>query len=562
MSLHSKNKNGLFILYEELEGDARKELVKRFRYENLVFYFNPTHFKTSERLMLTIEIPDRLIYEKVTKDEELPLQHYLLKYLNGYINEYYLDNINKNKGDRVQSYIEVQPTNEIIIKRNGIRYDKSIGKFILHLLYIFPLINNTFVNAKSAFRFIKDILNIINTKCLDFNSKYNLKTLLITFKNQQLIREYLANNNYVSFIANGSMLPRIDGSNVLDENAIPFKSPKENEIQIRLLNNEVVTGMGIKSGITVLTGGGYSGKTTILEAIERGIYNHEVGDGREYCITISSALRIQAEDGRYISHYNLSSFFRYIGLNKNVKDFSTDDASGSVSEAANIIDAINLGSKLLLIDEDKSATNFMIKDDTIKKIIKNDPIIPFTDRIKEIYERFKVSTIVVVGGTSEYLKYADNVIMLDQFKLKNITNKCQKFIIKHNNQELKNGNFQQKYKISFEPSSFIYYKIAKNDNSKKIIIGEYSADITNIQGVVSDYQFNFISRLLFLILIRNEYHNIDIYKYLMKTIKELKNENLHTIIITSSFEQSIWFEDIRTIDLMNVLIRLRGLELK
>ena len=184
------------------------------------------------------------------------------------------------------------------------------------------------------------------------------------------------------------------------------------------LHRFTIKGFGIKAGVTVITGGGYSGKSTLLDSILTGIYDHVKNDGRVYCITQRNSCKIVAEDGRRITATNLSPFIKNIHVKK-TESFSTDHASGSTSQAANIIEAISFGCKLMLIDEDRTATNFMIRDARMKKIIKQDPIIPFTDRVRDIYENTGTSTILVIGGSSEYLDLADNVYLMKDYKLIN-----------------------------------------------------------------------------------------------------------------------------------------------
>jgi len=229
-------------------------------------------------------------------------------------------------------------------------------------------------------------------------------------KKQEEIRAWLRQSDYCAFIANGAILPRKGNSHLPAENAVPFKSPEQDEIEVCGL-----LGMGIKKGVTVITGGGYSGKSTLLDAISAGIYNHIKGDGREFVITDDTAIKISAEDGRSVKNINLSPFIKWLPNNGDASRFYTEHASGSTSQAANIIEAVNFGAKLFLIDEDKSATNFMIRDDMMKELIKREPITPFTDRVRQLYSEAKISTILVVGGSGEYLSVADNVIMMDEF---------------------------------------------------------------------------------------------------------------------------------------------------
>ena len=181
-----------------------------------------------------------------------------------------------------------------------------------------------------------------------------------------------------------------------------------------------VRGMGIRRGVTVITGGGYSGKSTLLDAISAGIYDHIAGDGRELVITDNTAVTISAEDGRSVKNVNISSFIKWIP-GGNPADFSTERASGSTSQAANIVEAVSYGAKLLLIDEDKSATNFMIRDKMMKELIEKEPITPFTDRVNELYRRCGVSTILVIGGSGEYLSVADKIYQMDDFIIHDAT---------------------------------------------------------------------------------------------------------------------------------------------
>lgn len=240
---------------------------------------------------------------------------------------------------------------------------------------------------------------------------------------QAAIRQWLKDSGYLAFLANGSILPRSKGTDLPMENAVPFQSTPEDEIEVC-----GVRGMGVKKGVTVITGGGYSGKSTLLEAISAGIYDHALGDGRELCITDSGAVTVSAEDGRSIMHCNISPFIGWLP-GGDTADFSTDRASGSTSQAANIMEAVDFGAKLLLIDEDRSATNFMIRDRRMKELIRNEPIVPFTDRVNELFREKGVSTILVIGGSGEYLSVADKVYLMEDFRIHDVTGKAKEICL-------------------------------------------------------------------------------------------------------------------------------------
>lgn len=203
-------------------------------------------------------------------------------------------------------------------------------------------------------------------------------------------------------MADGAILPRETGvSQKPMKNAIPFQSPESMRVTFELPNGEQLSGMGIKKGVTLIVGGGYHGKSTLLEALERGVYNHIENDGREYVITDDTAVKLRAEDGRCITGTDISMFIKNLPNKRNTKCFYTEDASGSTSQAANVIEAVEAGSGVLLIDEDTSATNFMIRDELMQLVVTKDrePITPYIDRIRALYHQFGISTILVVGSS-------------------------------------------------------------------------------------------------------------------------------------------------------------------
>ncbi len=255
---------------------------------------------------------------------------------------------------------------------------------------------------------------------------FSFKRHIYTVEDNCVLRESLKDKGLVSFIANGSILPRESGVSqrpMSQEEAVPFKSPPSLEIAFELPNKGIVYGMEIKEGVTLIVGGGYHGKTTLLGAIERAVYPHIPGDGREYVATIDAAVKIRAEDGRYIEGVNISAFINNLPRGKDTTFFSTLNASGSTSQAANIVEALEAGAKLLLIDEDTSATNFMIRDARMQALVKKEkePITPFIDLVRPMYKRLGVSTVVVIGGSGDYLDVADSVIMMDEYLPRDVT---------------------------------------------------------------------------------------------------------------------------------------------
>ena len=255
-----------------------------------------------------------------------------------------------------------------------------------------------------------------------------------TIEDQEALRSQLDEKNLVAFVANGSVLPRIAGNCDLPmKDAVAFQSPKELETILLAPNKGEVHGMGIPKGITLIVGGGFHGKSTLLTAIERSIYNHIPGDGREGIVADVNAMKIRAEDGRCVHNLNLSNYINHLPLGRDTRDFSTQDASGSTSQAAWLQESIEAGASTLLIDEDTSATNFMIRDERMQALVSkgDEPITPLVDRIGQLRDEMGISSLVVMGGSGDYLDVADTVIQMHDFQAIDVTEKAQKVIALH-----------------------------------------------------------------------------------------------------------------------------------
>ncbi len=256
-----------------------------------------------------------------------------------------------------------------------------------------------------------------------------LTTAADTNEDADALRAALTEYGLVAFVANGAVLPRRSGidDRPLEQGAVPFVSPPAFETTITLPNAGAVTGMGIPEGVTLIVGGGFHGKSTLLAALERAVYNHRPGDGRDRVATIASAVKIRAEDGRAVSSVDISPFINNLPGNRATHAFSSENASGSTSQAANIMEALEAGAKLLLIDEDTAATNFMIRDARMQELIAKDsePITPFVDRVRALYEEHGVSSILVAGGSGDYFDVADRVIAMREYEARDVTEEAQ-----------------------------------------------------------------------------------------------------------------------------------------
>ncbi len=240
------------------------------------------------------------------------------------------------------------------------------------------------------------------------------------------LRQQLTEKGLVAFVADGSNLPRrsgVDRRPLQDQSVVPFQSPPSLRVTLTCPHRGAVTGMGIPAGITVIVGGGYHGKSTLLTAIALGVYDHPLGDGREGVVTVPTAAKIRAEDGRSIAGVDISAFINHLPQGKSTQNFSSQNASGSTSQAANIMETLEAGSKLLLLDEDTCATNFLIRDRRMQQLIpqNQEPITPLIDKIRQLYTEKGVSSILVMGGSGDYFEVADTVIALNHYQVQDVT---------------------------------------------------------------------------------------------------------------------------------------------
>ena len=406
----------------------------------------------------------------------------------------------------------------------------------------------------------RDLPDAVDRFVMDFD-KEGFKQAIELAKKQSSIRKWLKNSDYCAFVANGSILPRAKGTDLPMSNAIPFQSTPDDEIEIC-----GVRGMGIKKGVTVITGGGYSGKSTLLDAISVGIYDHVLGDGRELCITDESAVTISTEDGRSVKHVNISPFIKWLP-GGDTGDFSTDHASGSTSQAANIMEAIDYGAKLLLIDEDRSATNFMIRDRMMKELIEKEPITPFTDRVNELYATHGVSTILVIGGSGEYLSVADKIYMMEDYLIHDVTEKSKNLCGFYGiTAELPpTANWEQQRMLysdhfSSYPEGSGTEKLAVSDMGF-IIIGDEKIDVRGLHDIISPRQLDALGFMLRYLEVTNNDRKIDIEKKICALYDQIEKDGVD-FIYSSFFTTCERFLDLpRKQELIALINRMRKIHM-
>ncbi len=333
----------------------------------------------------------------------------------------------KAKGSGKSGLLSVSRCGQQVLERTACQI-LSDGTVILRFEAGFPA-NGRSINAgeliKMLFQFIPEAVK--NSLFYSNINRNAVEKAIFLCEDQQAIRDNLESMGLCAFLAEGSILPRESGiSDLPMKGAVALKSPETMKVTMTLPHRGTISGIGIKKGITLFVGGGYHGKSTLLQALEMGIYNHISGDGRELVITDSSAWKLRAEDGRSISNVDISPFINNLPNKKDTHHFSTEDASGSTSQAANLMEGMESGSSLFLIDEDTSATNFMIRDELMQKVIcrQEEPITPFIERAKSMYDDLGISSIIVAGSSGSFFQIADTIIQMREYIPYDITDKA------------------------------------------------------------------------------------------------------------------------------------------
>jgi predicted ABC-class ATPase len=352
--------------------------------------------------------------------------------------------------------------------------------------------------------FFRIIPKVVNSLFFNVQDKNQIFKHVECSEDAAYIRSQLNDLELVAFVADGAILPRKSGiSQQPLNNAIRLKSPDSLSVIIKTPNNGDIRGLGIPLGVTLVVGGGYHGKSTLLNAVELGVYNHIPGDGREMVITNDSAVKIRAEDGRSIEKTDISSFIHDPPLSLNTLQFSTENASGSTSQAANIVEAVEAGSKLLLFDEDTCATNFMIRDHRMQKLVDKDkePITPFIDRVQELYNMLGISTILVMGGSGDYFDVADSVIMMDHYQPNDVTKEALKVARNVPTQRKieSNGkfNFHNRCPLANSINPFRGRRIKLESRGRDtILLGQDSIDLSQVEQLVNSSQTRALSYAL------------------------------------------------------------------
>lgn len=433
-----------------------------------------------------------------TEDKRTAVQDFVLRLFAGEVQNYSF----QAKGSGKSGLLSVSRCGQEILSRSACQMDNHTGSVTVRLEIGFPAHGRT-IDAKALEKILFGYLPECVKKTLYFSAvpAKELQKAVHLAEDTASLRRQLKEKNLAAFVADGAVLPRQSGvSDRPMRDAFPFQSPKSLRVEMHLPYAGVITGMGIPKGVTLIVGGGYHGKSTLLKALEAGVYNHIAGDGREYTVTDDTAVKVRAEDGRSIHDVDISMFIRNLPNGKDTVHFVTQDASGSTSQAAGVAEAVEAQTKLLLIDEDTSATNFMIRDVLMQRVVhgSQEPIIPFIDRVRELYEKEGISTILVAGSCGSYFHKADLIIQMNRYEPVDITEyaktQAKEFpLAQSENPTYKKSSHKRCPKASKRADDRVKIKTTGLDT---ICINKENIDVRYIEQLVDSEQLNALGHML------------------------------------------------------------------
>ncbi|MDU2491068.1 MAG: ABC-ATPase domain-containing protein [Clostridium celatum] len=541
-----------------------KDLEGQYKFDNYILSIDHVQgdpFASPSRIRVIVQsrvnkFADELFNEKYKK---IALCDFLTRLFSKNIYKYG----EKIFGSGKSGLLEISRCPQQILERTSIVIDSE--KIEARFYVGFPARGRSVLSAELEKILFNILPNIVENTLIytNINNK-DLDERIKLVQDQEFIRGELKNRKLVAFVANNSILPRESGvSQKPLKDGKKFISPKELEIEFNTPNRGIIKGMGIPEGITLIVGGGYHGKSTLLRALELGVYNHIESDGREFVITDDSALKVRAEDGRAITKTDISLFINNLPNGKDTVKFYTENASGSTSQAANIVEGIESGTRVFLIDEDTSATNFMIRDNIMQQLVARDkePITPFIDVAKSLYNKKGISTILVAGSSGDFFDIADLVIQMDNYEPFEVTEKA-KSLIKENNEHGKdldiNINFDRvilKGTIESGPKGIKIKTLGKDGLS----INKENIDLRAVEQIVDSEQLNTIGAIMKYVENNLMGKNLTLIEITDKMINEINN-NLINIDKTKGGYGSL--ATVRKQELISAYNRFRKLRLK
>jgi predicted ABC-class ATPase len=456
---------------------------------------------------------------------------------------------------------EILERTSVVIERESLEVRLTVG---------LPADGRTIQGIEAVSVFFEDLPKVIQQGVFQFPQMgLEVKRFVDAYEDQEWLRGALDEKGLVAFIPEGAILPRENGISTrpLVMGAVPFYPPQELSLSFQLPHKGMINGLGVPQGVTLIVGGGFHGKSTVLRALELGIYSHIPGDGREYVVTDARAVKIRAEDGRGVQKVNISPFIRSLPLMRDTVRFSTDNASGSTSQAANIMEALEMGARVLLIDEDTSATNFMIRDRRMQELVQkaHEPITPFIDKVRQLYQEKGVSTLLVMGGSGDYFETADTVIWMNNYRPFQVTAEARAIAEKFPGQRLPEGgdrfgeiSTRQPKPESFDPSRGRRDVRIEAKGRETLIYGEQVIDLSFLEQLVETGQTRAMGRIIHRYASTFLEGSTHLREGVEKVLKEVDEKGLDCLM-THKVGNLV---KPRSFEIAGAINRLRGLRIK
>ncbi|RCG25623.1 ATPase [Streptomyces diacarni] len=331
---------------------------------------------------------------------------------------------------RGEKALRVDAGGQEVLERSSCTVSGDDGSVVLRLGVALPG-HGRRIDGREAERLLCQVLPGAAERTLVYAAldADQVRRFVETVEDSVALRDALAGLGLVGFVADGAVLPRrsgVDDRPAAGGGVVPFAAPEELRVTVELPHAGAVTGMGVPEGVNLVVGGGFHGKSTLLRALETGIWDHVPGDGRELVVSRNETVKLRAEDGRRVERVDVHAFVDHLPDGSDTSDFSTENASGSTSQAASLCEAVEAGARVLLIDEDTAATNLMIRDARMQALVAKDrePLTPLVDTIRSLHRDHGVSTVLVMGGSGDYLEVADRVVMMDAYRPSDVTERA------------------------------------------------------------------------------------------------------------------------------------------
>jgi predicted ABC-class ATPase len=508
---------------------------------------------------------DHIIDQKVeTRIQEIAFRDFLARLFYAAS-----ENISKQRrGTGYSGVITINPPGQAILERNCV----VIARDTIEIRCFLGLpASGRKINSKVAKEMLfEELPEIVDLSLFESNiDKQALQKHIETTEDSEFLRQQLNSSAIVAFIADGSILPRESGTSdrpLNKEAAIPFQSPKSLSVEYNLPHSGKICGMGIPAGVTLIVGGGYHGKSTVLKTIESGIYNTIPADGRERCVSLPNTVKIRAYGGRYIINTDISPFIRNLPFKKDTTSFCSENASGSTSQAASIMEALEVGAQVLLMDEDTCATNFMIRDKKMQQLVQkaDEPITTFIDKVKQLYSEKNISTIIVLGGAGDYFDVSDAVIQMIKYVPFDVTAKAQEIsqadpVKRTIEDEDYPFNIRNRVPVadSIDPTNQYGKRSVYSTEIQQLVFGKNKIDLTDLEQLCELSQTKAIGSAL---EYAREYmhEELTLKEIIIKVMQDIENEGLDVLSkqLTGHFA---WF---RGLELAFTMNRLRSFNAK